>query len=244
VEVGTVNVGKALIDLGSSINLIPYSVVKRVGGLDMKLTRIAQDIKTPLVPIHIKMCEATLFSHGHGVCEVSSVDPRGCVHVQNDVQGMLDRRDLIVTREDKGKSVCVVTPVFKTRERLMITPNSSKSISIPLVIYLPRPKPYVSQRATPYKYECTIQKNGKEIPLNPSTSMDNITDSCQVLRSERILPAFVRKKTSAPVEEPVPEQNLGKGKVVGKPSGITYEDSDEILKLIKRSEYKVVDQLL
>lgn len=42
VAIGNVNVGKTLIDLGSSINLIPYSVVKRnrVGGLDMKLTRM------------------------------------------------------------------------------------------------------------------------------------------------------------------------------------------------------------
>jgi len=40
VAIGNVNVGKALIDLGSSINLIPYSVVKRVGGLYMKLTRM------------------------------------------------------------------------------------------------------------------------------------------------------------------------------------------------------------
>jgi len=40
VVIGTVNVGKALIDPGSSINLIPYSVVKYVGGLDMKLTRM------------------------------------------------------------------------------------------------------------------------------------------------------------------------------------------------------------
>lgn len=40
VAIGNINVGKALIDLGSSINLIPYSVVKRVGGLDMKLTKM------------------------------------------------------------------------------------------------------------------------------------------------------------------------------------------------------------
>ena len=40
VAIGNINVGKALIDLGLSINLIPYSVVKRVGGLDMKLTRM------------------------------------------------------------------------------------------------------------------------------------------------------------------------------------------------------------
>jgi hypothetical protein len=42
----------------------------------------------------------------------------------------------------------------------------------------------------------------------------------------------------------VKERNPSKGKAVGQPSGIVYEDSDEILKLIKRSEYKVVDQLL
>jgi hypothetical protein len=35
VTIGNVNVGKALIDLGSSINLIPLSVVKRIGGLDI-----------------------------------------------------------------------------------------------------------------------------------------------------------------------------------------------------------------
>jgi len=166
------------------------------------------------------------------------------VQVQNDIQGLLDRKELIVTREDKGKSVSVVTPVFKTQEWLVVTPNSAKPAVTPLVIFLPGPKPYVSQKAIPYKYECTILENGKEISLNPLASMDNIAESSQVLRSGRILPAVVQKKTSAPVEEPVQERNSGKGKVVGQPSGIVYEDSDEMLKLIKMSEYKVVDQLL
>ncbi|XP_058733424.1 uncharacterized protein LOC131605042 [Vicia villosa] len=40
VTIGYVNVGKALIDLGSSINLIPLSVIKRIGDLDMKNTRM------------------------------------------------------------------------------------------------------------------------------------------------------------------------------------------------------------
>jgi len=39
-------------------------------------------------------------------------------------------------------------------------------------------------------------------------------------------------------------QGPNNGKGVNQPSGIVYEDSNEILKLIKRSEYKVVDQLL
>jgi hypothetical protein len=45
----------------------------------------ACDIKTPLVPIHVKTCEATLFNHDHEACGICSVDPRGCEQVQNDV---------------------------------------------------------------------------------------------------------------------------------------------------------------
>ena len=44
--------------------------------------------------------------------------------------------------------------------------------------------------------------------------------------------------------EPAQVEAPSKGKSAGQPSGIVYKDSDEILKLIKRSEYKVVDQLL
>lgn len=40
VTIGNMIVGEALIDLGSSINLIPLSVIKRVGDLDMKNTRM------------------------------------------------------------------------------------------------------------------------------------------------------------------------------------------------------------
>ncbi|XP_039688637.1 uncharacterized protein [Medicago truncatula] len=63
------------------------------GGL---VTR-SQDIKTPLVPLHVKMCEAAMFSHNHNSCEVCSMDPRGCTQVQDDVQGLMDRGELVVT---------------------------------------------------------------------------------------------------------------------------------------------------
>jgi len=151
----------------------------------------------------------------------------------------------MVTRRGKAKDVCVVTPVFKTREPLVITPPSStEPVRTPLVICRPGPTPYASQKAIPYKYECTILEDDKEIPLNPPVPVSNIADHSQILRSGRVLPAMAQVKTSAPVKEPMPERNLGKGKAVGQSSGVTYEDSDEILKLIKRSEYKVVDQLL
>ncbi|XP_050887022.1 uncharacterized protein LOC127092217 [Lathyrus oleraceus] len=40
ITIGSVNIGKALIDLGSSINLIPLSVIRRIGDLEMKNIRM------------------------------------------------------------------------------------------------------------------------------------------------------------------------------------------------------------
>lgn len=99
----------------------------------------ACDIKTPLVSIHVKMYEVALFSHDHEACDVCSVDSRGCMQVQNDVQGLLDRKKLVVTREIKSKSVCVVTLVFRVRRPLVINPNNAKPTGTPLVICVPRP---------------------------------------------------------------------------------------------------------
>jgi hypothetical protein len=204
----------------------------------------ASDIKTPLVPIHVKMCEATLFSHNHEACVVCSVDSRGCKQVQDDVQGLLDRKELVVTRKEKDKNVCVVTPVFKTREPLVIMVNRAKPASTPLVICPPEQLPYSSQKAVPYNYEYSILEDGKKVPLDSSVHVDNIAENSKILRSGRVFPVVNQKEVSAPAEEPVKGRNLDKGKAIRQPNEIVYEDSDEILKLIKRSEYKVVDQLL
>lgn len=102
------------------------------------------DIKTPLVPIHAKMCEAALFSHDHEACDICSVDPRGCMQVQNDVQGLLDIKELVITREVKSKSVCVITPIFRASKPLVVNPNSARPTGTPLVICVPRPAPPTS----------------------------------------------------------------------------------------------------
>jgi len=104
-----------------------------------------QDIKTLLVPIHTRMCEAALFSHDHAACNESSVNPRGCLQVRRDIQRLMDMQVLVVEREDT--SICVITPLFKTHRRLDVPYNSAKPAGTPLVIYVP--KPYVSQNAVP-----------------------------------------------------------------------------------------------
>ncbi|KAH1214369.1 hypothetical protein GmHk_14G042112 [Glycine max] len=117
-----------------------------------------QHVRTPLVPIHIKMCEAALFDHDHAACEVCPVNVKGCPKVQEDIQGLIDSRELIITRKDK--EVCVITPEF---QRLEISYNSGESTTTPLVISLPGPMPYASLKAVPYKYSATMLEGGQEL---------------------------------------------------------------------------------
>jgi len=154
----------------------------------------------------------------------------------------LDRGELLVTK--KEQNVCVLTPEFDDPESLEVIYNNKEPTDTPLVICVPKPLSYTSSKAIPYKYSPTILENGREMPIPPLASMSNIVCSSKVLRSGRILPTIVQEKVVEPVSEPVQVQGPSKGKNVSQPSGIVYEDSDEILKLIKRSEYKVMDQLL
>ncbi|GAU51925.1 hypothetical protein TSUD_417080, partial [Trifolium subterraneum] len=194
-----------------------------------------KDVKTPLVPIHSKMCEAKLFSHDHVTCEKCLRNPQGCSRVQEDIQRLMDKGELVVTK--KSEDVCVIVPEFNASDRLEMIYNSGEPTVTPLVICLPGPMPYTSLRAVPYRYDATMLQDGVEVPIPPLISVDNIADSSKILRSGRILPRVVQEKTDSSVEKTqIPDASRTGERV--------YEDSDEVLKMIKRSEYKIVDQLL
>lgn len=165
------------------------------------------------------------------------LNPWGCQKVKYDIQGLLDQGELVVER--KCEDVCVITP----EEPLEIFYDSRKSATAPLVIYLPRPLPHVSQKAIPYKYNATIVEDGHEIPIPPLPSVDSIVEDSRVLRNGRVIPTLFPKKASVPVPEPVLAKDPSTNKETGQSSG-TNSDLDEVLKMIKKSEYKVIDQLL
>ncbi|GAU10057.1 hypothetical protein TSUD_423010, partial [Trifolium subterraneum] len=184
-----------------------------------------KDVKTPLVPIHSKMCEAKLFSHDHATCEECLKNPQGCSRVQEDIQRLMDKGELVVTK--KSEDVCVIVPEFNASDRLEMIYNSGEPTVTPLVICLPGPMPYTSLRAVPYRYDATMLQDGVETPIPPLISVDNIADNSKILRSGRILPGVVQEKTGSPVEKTQIPDSSGTGERV-------YEDSDEILKMIKR----------
>ncbi|GAU39398.1 hypothetical protein TSUD_397040 [Trifolium subterraneum] len=215
-------------DHGSSVHFI-QSCQEKSTILSVK------DIKTPLVPIHSKMCEAELFSHDHATCEECLKNPQGCSRVQEDIQRLMDKGELVVTK--KSEDVCVIVPEFNVSDRLEMIYNSGEHTVTPLVICLSGPMPYTSLRAVPYRYDATMLQDGVETPIPSLISVENIADNSKILRSGRILPGTVQGKTNDSVEKTQISDSSRTGERV-------YEDSDEVLKMIKRSEYKIVDQLL
>jgi hypothetical protein len=124
--------------------------------------------------------------------------------------------------------------------------------------------PYSSDKVVPYRYNVVALEDGKEVPL-PSTSVVNIADVSGLTRSGRVFsappkpqadirradiadcavrpvgnavvapnPELVANKPSTTVRTPIPAGQ----------NGTMREDCDEMLRLLKRSEYNVVDQVL
>ncbi|XP_058774882.1 uncharacterized protein LOC131649152, partial [Vicia villosa] len=125
----------------------------------------------------------------------------------------------------------------------------------PLIICLPGPVPYNSDKAVPYNYNATMIKDGQEVPLPTLSSVENIADVSRVTRSGRVYtplppkqpvaPATGQNPVNTPVGNPVEIPVSNTNTDVGQSSGTNVNpDFDEILKLIKRSEYKIVDQLM
>lgn len=138
--------------------------------------------------------------------------------------------------------VNAIIPVFNLPQPLEVS-YTRRPAPEPLVICLPGPVPYVSDRSVPYKYNATILEGGREVEIRPLSDDVNIAQSSGVTRSGRVFAA--PPQTDAVVAQGAAPANLSTNKDAGQTSGSAQDkDFDELLRIIKMSEYKIVDQLL
>ena len=145
------------------------------------------------------------------------IDPRGCQKVRDDIQGLLNRRELTIASKDD--EVCVITPGFNIPMRVEVTFNSQKLVVAPLVICFPGPMPYASEKAIPYKYKATMLENGCEVLIPSLPSVVNIAEDSRVLRNGCVIPAVFPKKASAPVIKQVQSKDSSATKDLASPVG-------------------------
>jgi hypothetical protein len=170
--------------------------------------------------------------------------------VRKDIQDVIDRRELQITykRNEDEDDVFAIIPEFNIREKVEIAFNSQKPATTPLVICLPGPLPYTSNKAIPYKYNAIMIEDGQEIPIPTLPPSVNIAEVSTVTRSGLVFPTVSQKKAGASVDQLVQVEflivNSGLDKGKDQANETISSDSNEVLKLIKRSEYKVIDQLM
>src|SRR3954469_11344148 len=131
-----------------------------------------------------------------------------------------------------------------------------------VIIISPTPFPYSSDKAVPWSYDTNVYVHGvkqdtlTEEAMNFTTpTVDNIVGTSKITRSGRIFsPEITPNVATNPVQVPVPNQDInarGKEplvKLVQVPVEVTVEDPsrqemEEILKIICKSDYNIVEQL-
>ncbi|XP_050895728.1 uncharacterized protein LOC127102400 [Lathyrus oleraceus] len=184
--------------------------------------------------------------HNYASCRVCFRNSQGCLTVVTDLQDQMDQgyieayRDIDynqVNMVNSDNEVNVIVPQFNNSEPIQITYDSRKTSVTPVVINLPGPVPYQSDKAVPYKYNAIIVNNENDVPL---PSIVNVVDVSRVTRSWRIFAKWtedVAAGKQAQVE--IPFEPVGQSDNMNPKS-----DDDEALKLIRKSEYNMVEQLL
>src|ERR1051325_5226900 len=89
-------------------------------------------------------------------------------------------------------------------ERIKVKYNNPRVSVSPLIICLPGPVPYDSNKAVLYQYNATMMENGKEVPIPTLSSVVNIAEVSRVTRSGRVHTPLPPKQPIAPTSRQSP----------------------------------------
>lgn len=201
-------------------------------------------IRESLVRMHASLTRLTFVDHEHNytACKICPENMCACPLVNQDIQKLLGKRTITITydRNHDDDEVNVIVPQFNVPKHVEIIYNNRKTSSFPLVIILPGPVLYKSNKAIPYKYNATMIEDKVEVHF---PSVVNIADVIKVTRSGHVFASTPPKR--------IEDVDVGKTQVeiplerVGQSNGTNRKvGNDEMLKLIKKNEYNMVEQLL
>ncbi|XP_050897476.1 uncharacterized protein LOC127104330 [Lathyrus oleraceus] len=227
----------------------------------------ATKIKTPLRYFHAKLVEAGLLKNYHKSCEECIIGPKGCEMVRKDIQELINQGVLQVSNRMKKNEVEVIEPIFNLPELSTTTPifnipdlvfnipdstivqpifNIPESVEPifnipnPVVVQRPISFPFENTKAVPWKYDMVVvnqrsEKLGHKEGLNIAST--NIAVGSRMTRSGRIYTPRFNLAPPIPPKETTTTVN-DKGKWV-----ITTDEDAELMRIIKKSDYKIIDQL-
>ncbi|XP_058726208.1 uncharacterized protein LOC131597534 [Vicia villosa] len=246
---------------GSGVNAIEseeINVVSDVGCLTF-----------PLVSVKQHLVNSGIFP-GCGIdCKNCKSQPEGCADLKSMVQKLIDEGPLQFYRRLRGAKsnegeVSVISIPYDPVAPICIQVPIQIPVSIPyeeqptaLMITVPGPIPYESEKAVPWHYGSDVYYYGtKEEGVSSKqkfveasvANTDNFAGTGRITRSGRVF-------SPQPVQSNADSVAKTKGKQVvtdvhnspvqnGAPDNVmSSKDVEELLRIIRKSDYKVVEQL-
>ncbi|XP_058782811.1 uncharacterized protein LOC131657417 [Vicia villosa] len=246
---------------GSGVNAIEseeINVVSDVGCLTF-----------PLVSVKQHLVNNGIFP-GCGIdCKNCKSQPEGCADLKGMVQKLIDEGPLQFYRRLRGAKseddeVAVISIPYEPVAPICIQVPIQIRVSIPyeeqptaLMITVPGPIPYESEKAIPWHYGSDVYYYGTKEEGEPSkekfveasvANTDNFAGTGRITRSGRVFsPKLVQNNADALAKakgkqvvtdvQNSPTQNKAPNK------GVSSKDVEELLRIIRKSDYKVVEQL-
>ncbi|XP_050901926.1 uncharacterized protein LOC127108493 [Lathyrus oleraceus] len=205
-----------------------------------ELIHKVEEIQTPITMIGTQLLKSSLIT-------VELVDEENGKDLKNFIQRMLDQGKLQIEHRVKGlkeKEIAVVDiPYDAVNVEIPITP---------LVIEFPAPFVYEDEKAVPWIYQPKAFKQGKEdrpLVINES-NVTSIIRPAGMIRNGRVFAPRVvdtsakikGKEVATPIQILVPNLEIQEMHLSPKVA-FTREEAEEFVRIIKKSDYKVLDQL-
>ena len=186
-------------------NVINAPILKHGRGVnviedDMFVTTV-EELVTPLMTVKWNLLKVGLFSGCGEGCHFCLSLPTGCHLLKEGVQRLMDDREILIEKNPVPTISCryvsIITissnpPRVSTKRPVRIT--SSLKLA-PLIITMPGPIPYSSDKAVPWNYGADVYYHGVKQDLlaaedqvsgNTDPDIGNIVGTSKITRSERV----------------------------------------------------------
>lgn len=222
---------------GPSVNVVEFEQKQNLVK-DVKL------MKTPLLSVKEALVRNGVFPGCCYNCDACQNSVDGCSDLKEGIQKLLDEGRLQCEKVEKEveKEVAVISIPYVP----VNIPVSTKPA--PLTITVPGPVPYTSEKAVPWHYGSEVFYHGvkKDEGISDSSNVESFTGVGKLTRSGRIYASPDAQKKAEELEKAKGKQIQTDRQEPETDEGVRPEvnqEVEELLNIIKKSDYKVVDHL-
>ncbi|KAI5404630.1 hypothetical protein KIW84_051693 [Lathyrus oleraceus] len=208
------------------------------------------DLTSPLLIIKKNLLQTGLFPGCAENCDRCVLRPNECLKLRNGIQRLMDDRTILFEKvpkvENPTEEISVIArskvPVKITATRAPVKITAEPKVA-PLIITAPGPVPYSSSKAIPWNYGGDVYIHGVK-QVGNSANPNDIVGTSKVTRSGRIFsPEISPPAPETRGKEPAINPAQSKTPVEVTTEDVAEQEVEEMLKIIRKSNFDVVEQL-